>query len=552
MKKRLLIVGGVAGGASCAARARRLSEETEITLFDRGPHVSFANCGLPYLVGDIIKDEKALLVATPELFKDRFNIRVRTQTDVLRIDRDARQIEVKDLRTGRVTLEPYDALVLSPGAAPIRPPLPGIDLPGIFALRTIPDSRRIREWIAQKRVREAVIIGGGFIGLEMAENLVRAGIHTSVLEMQDQVLPPFDAEMVHGLEDHLRVRGVALYLGDALTGFETDSGGRLIVHAKSGLRLPADLVILSIGVRPETALAKQCGLAVGERGGIRVDDRMQTSDSAIWAVGDAVEKHDFLTGEWTTVPLAGPANRQGRVAADNIFGRASFFRGVQGTAVCKAFDRVAALSGLGEKTLRRLGKPYEKIYLHPGHHAGYYPDAKPIHLKLLFAPDDGRVLGAQAVGEEGVEKRIDVIAMAIQMGATVRDLEQAELCYAPQFGAAKDPVNIAGMIAGNAMNGDAPVVHWDKIVPAQDFLLDVRGAEEFAAERVDGAMNVPLNELRARMTELPRGRPIFVYCGVGQRGYYAVRALRSNGFDARNVSGGIQSFLGKKQIAAGV
>jgi NADPH-dependent 2,4-dienoyl-CoA reductase/sulfur reductase-like enzyme/rhodanese-related sulfurtransferase len=539
---KVLIVGGVAGGASCAARARRLDESAEIVLFDRGPHVSFANCGLPYFVGDVIKDEAALLVATPELFKDRFNIQVRTESDVLSIDRSAREIEVKDLKSGRVYRERYDALVLSPGAAPIRPPLPGIDLPGIFALRTIPDSRRIRKWIVDKKAKSAVIVGGGFIGLEMAENLIGSGIRTSILEMQDQVLPPFDPEMVRSLELHLTARGVALYLGDALTGFEPSPDGRLTVNAKSGLRLETDLVILSIGVRPETALAKACGLEIGERGGIRVDDSMRTSDPRVWAVGDAVEKKDFMTGEWTTVPLAGPANRQGRIAADSIFGRASRFRGVQGTAVCKAFDQVAALTGLSEKTLRRIGKPYEKVYLHPGHHAGYYPNAKPIHLKVLYEPDSGRVLGAQAVGEEGVEKRVDVIAMAVQMGADVHDLEQAELCYAPQFGAAKDPVNVAGMIAGNARNGDAPIAHWERMTSGTEFVLDVRNPEEYDTGHVPGAVNIPLNSLRARMGELPKDRPLYTYCGVGQRAYYAARALRCNGFDAKNVSGGIQMY----------
>lgn len=537
---KLIIVGGVAGGASCAARARRLDESAEIVLLDRGLYVSFANCGLPYLVGDVIKDEKSLLVATPQLFRDRFNIDVRTQSDALQIDREGRSVEIKDLKTGRVYRESYDALVLSPGAAPIRPPLPGIDLPGIFALRTIPDSRHILKWIAQKNVRDAVIVGGGFIGLEMAENLTGAGIRTAILEMQEQILPPFDGDMVRSLEEHLKSRGVTLHLGDALTGFESAADGRLIVNAKSGLKLSADLVILSIGVKPETALAQGCGLEIGARGGIRVDDGMRTSDPRIWAVGDAVEKKNFMTGEWTAVPLAGPANRQGRVAADNIFGRKSVFRGVQGTAVCKAFDQVAALTGLSEKALIRAGRAYEKIYLHPGHHAGYFPNAKPIHLKVIYAPDDGRILGAQAVGEEGVDKRIDVIAMAIQMGATVHDLEEAELCYAPQFGAAKDPVNIAGMIAGNARNGDAPITHWNQLAGGSDLLLDVRDLEEYDSGHVPGAVNMPLNQVRARMGELPKHRPIRVYCAAGQRGYYAVRALKQHGYDASNISGGIQ------------
>ncbi len=542
---KLLIVGGIAGGASCAARARRLSEQAEIILFDRGPFVSFANCGLPYYVGNVIKEEKNLLVATPELFKERFNIQVRTESDVLSIDRANKKIQVKDLKSGSIYWESYDALVLSPGAAPIRPPLPGIDLPGIFALRTIPDSRRILQWISEKKAKDAVIIGGGFIGLEMAENLVRCCIHTSVLEMQPQVLPPFDREMVFGLHEHLKSRGVTLYLGDALTGFEADADGKITVLSKSGLKLRTDIVILSIGVKPEITLAKNCGLETGERGGIRVNDQMRASDPKIWAVGDAVEKRDFLTSEWTTIPLAGPANRQGRVAADSIFGRDSKFRGVQGTAVCKVFDQVAAMTGASEKALRRLGKTYEKVYLHPGHHAGYYPDAKPIHLKLLFSPQDGRVLGAQAIGEEGVEKRIDVIAMAIQMKATVYDLEEAELCYAPQFGAAKDPVNIAGMIAANALRGDAPLAQWDGIDLKKDFFLDVRNKEEYKKSHVGGALNIPLNHLRSEMNRLPRDRAIYVYCGVGQRAYYATRVLLENGFDARNISGGIQTFDGQ-------
>ena len=545
--KRLLIVGGVAGGASCAARARRLSEEAEIILFDRGPFVSFANCGLPYYVGNVIKDEKNLLVATSELFRDRFNIQVRTESDVLAIDRANQKIQVKDLRSGNTSWESYDSLVLSPGAAPIRPPLPGIDLPGIFALRTIPDSRHIRQWISEKKAKDAVIVGGGFIGLEMAENLSNCcDIHISILEMQPQVLPPFDAEMVSWLHDYLRSKNVSLYLGDALTGFEAARDGKISVLSKSGLKLKTDLVILSIGVKPETHLAKDCGLEIGERGGIRVDEHMRTSDLKIWAVGDVVEKKDFLTGEWTTVPLAGPANRQGRIAADNIFGRDSKFRGVQGTAVCKVFDQVAALTGVSEKTLRRIGKPYEKVYLHPGHHAGYYPNAKPIHLKLLFSPENGKVLGAQAVGEEGIEKRIDVIAMAIQMHATVFDLEEAELSYAPQFGAAKDPVNIAGMIAANSIRGDAPLAQWDQVDSKQNFLLDVRNPEEYKKDGIPGVLNIPLNQLRSEIKRLPKDRVIYIYCGVGQRAYYATRMLRSNGFDARNISGGIQTYNSRR------
>lgn len=547
-KMRILIVGGVAGGASAAARARRLSEKAEIVLFDRGEHVSFANCGLPYYVGDVIKDEGALLVATPQLFRERFNIEVRLRSEVLSVDRARRVIRVKDLIAGGEYEEAYDALVLSPGASPIRPPLPGIDLDGIFALRTIPDSRRIREWIKTKKARSAVIVGGGFIGLEMAENLRRQDLEVSVIEMQPQVLPPFDKEMVGAVHEEMRLNGVKLHLGEAVSGFER-AGERLAALTKSGLKLEADLVILSIGVKPETRLAEAAGVAIGPRGGIRVDGSMRTSDPHIWAVGDAVEKTDVVTKESIAVPLAGPANRQGRIAADAILGRKSVFRGVQATAVCQAFESVAAITGASEKALIRAGLPYEKIYLHPGHHAGYFPNAKPIDIKLLFSPDTGKVLGAQAVGREGVEKRIDVIAMAIQMGATVYDLEEAELCYAPQFGAAKDPVNVAGMIAANHLKKDAPVAHWASIRPEEEFLIDVRSPEEYAAFHPKGAINIPLPLLRGRMGEIPKSRPVYAYCGVGQRAYYAVRAMRENGIDARNLSGGIQSYQNRLETS---
>jgi len=539
---KIIIVGGVAGGASCAARARRLSEEAEIILIDRGPYVSFANCGLPYYVGDVIHEEENLLVATPELFKNRFNIEVRLENEVANISRDKKTVEIKDLKTGRVYVEPYDALVLSPGASPIKPPLPGIESEGIFVLRTIPDSRKIKQWITEKKVKSAVIVGGGFIGLEMAENLSLFGIQLSIIEMQTQVLPPFDPEMASSLHSHLKSHGVSLCLGEAVTGFEKNQDSSITVMTKGGLKMKSDLVILSIGVRPEVKLAKECALEIGQRGGIRVNEHMQTSDAHIWAVGDAVESRDFITGEWITVPLAGPANRQGRVAADSIFGRTTHFRGIQGTAVCKVFELIAALTGANEKNLKRLNIPYQKVYLYPGHHAGYYPNAKPIDMKILFSPKDGRILGAQAVGEEGVEKRIDVIAALIQKNGTVYDLEEAELCYAPQFGAAKDPVNIAGMLAANALRNDAPLAHWDQIDFKNVFFLDVRSSEEYSAEHVENAVNIPLDKIRENISALPREKEIYVYCGVGQRGYYAVRALRCNGFNAFNLSGGMKSY----------
>ncbi len=453
-RKRILIVGGVAGGASTAARARRLDEDAEIVVFDRGAHVSFANCGLPYFVGDVIEDERDLIVATPERFRRRFDIEVRTRSEVTRANPEDKTIEVHGLDDGRRYTERYDALVLSPGAAPIRPPLPGIDLPGIFSVRTIPDTRRIKAWLAQRQARRAVVIGGGFIGLEMAENLARLGLQVAIVERADAVLPPLDPEVAVPVQWHLADKGVDLRLGDSVARFDegTDGDGQgagqgakegtgaLVVTTVSGARLPADLVILAIGVRPETALAVDAGLDLGPRGGIAVDEHMRTSVPDIWAVGDAVEVCHAITGVEVVLPLAGPANRQGRIAAADVCGRPGRFRGVQGTAVCGVFDLTVATTGANEAGLRRAGvTDVARVYLHPGHHVGYFPGARPIHIKLLFRPSDGHILGAQAVGEEGVARRIDVISMAIQMGGTVADLAEAELCYAPQFGAAKDP-----------------------------------------------------------------------------------------------------------------
>ena len=541
-RKKIVIVGGVAGGASCAARCRRMDETAEILMLDRGPYVSFANCGLPYYVGGVIKDEAKLLVANPALFRDRFNIEVRTEHEVIAIDREAREIVVKELASGRTYREAYDALVLSPGAAAVRPPLPGIDLPGIFVVRTVPDSRQIRAWIEGKPAKSAVIVGGGFIGLEMAENLVHRGLSVAVVEMLDQVMPPLDPEMAKPVQRQLEKHGVKVVLGDGVAGFESRDG-QVIVNTKSGAQHAGDIVILAIGVRPETALAKAAGLELGGRGGIRVDERMRTNDPNIWAVGDAVEARDAVTGEWTLIPLAGPANRQGRIAADVICGRDSKFRGVQGTAICGVFDLAVASTGASEKSLLRAGiTDYEKVYLHPASHVGYYPGAKPINLKLLYRKSDGRILGAQAVGEEAVDRRIDVIATAIQFGGTVFDLEEAELCYAPQFGAAKDPVNFAGMIAANSLRGDLPLADWKELLPDAALLVDVRDPDEFEEGHIAGAINLPLNELRARLGELPRDRELWLYCRVGQRGYYAARLLMQHGFKVKNLPGGYLTY----------
>ena len=543
MGKRVLIVGGVAGGASCAVRLRRLDERAEIILIDRGPHVSFANCGLPYFVGNVIEDAQKLLVATPELFEKRFDVRVWTRQEVLEIDRAKRSLVVRDLgRENAVREERYDALVLAPGAAPLRPPLPGIDLPGIFALRTIPDSVAIRRWIEERGARRALVVGAGFIGLEMAENLRQRGLAVTMLEKLPQILPPLDPEMAAPVAGRLRAQGVTLPLGDGIAGFEA-AGEALRARTESGARLEADLVILGIGVRPEAALARQAGLAIGERGGIAVDAQMRTSDPAIWAVGDAIEVRDFQTGQELLVPLAGPANRQGRVAAESICGRPRDFRGVQGTAVVGVLGLTVAVTGASEKALRRAGRSdFAVVYLHPGHHAGYYPDARPIHMKLLFSVPDGRLLGAQAVGEEGVDKRIDVIATAIQLGGSVRDLAEAELCYAPQYGAAKDPVNLAGMIATNHLDGLMPLADWGVVDGGEALLVDVREPGEFSAGHVEGARSLPLSQLRERFKELPQDRPLALYCGVGQRAYYATRFLMQQGLDAANLSGGFTTF----------
>jgi len=542
-KRRVIIVGGVAGGATCATRLRRLDENAEIVVLDRGPFVSFANCGLPYYVGNVIQEESKLLLATPKLFRERFNIEVRTRNGVIAIDRAASTLSVRDLETGREYSEPYDVLVLSPGAAPVHPSWPGIDLPGIFTLRTVPDSREIKDWIKEKKLRRAVVVGGGFIGLEMAENLVHLGIDVTIAGRPNQVMPRLDPEMAEYAKQRLESRGVTLALGDQVTEFRQNGDGSLIVHTQGGATYEADLVVLAIGVRPETELAQDASLEIGERGGIRVDPQMRTSDPRIWAVGDAVEVMNRITGQWELIPLAGPANRQGRIAADAICGRDVRFEGIQGTTVCGFFGLTVAYTGASEKALRRAGmEDYQYIYLHPDHHVGYYPGAQAIHLKLLFRKSDGLVLGAQAVGDEGVERRIDVIATAIQMKTTVFDLEDAELCYAPQYGSAKDPVNLAGMIAANVLRGDVELAPWGELNSAGAFLLDVREPNEFLAGSIPGSVNIPLGQLRARIGELPQSRKIWVNCGVGQRSYYACRILVQHGLKASNLSGGYSTY----------
>jgi NADPH-dependent 2,4-dienoyl-CoA reductase/sulfur reductase-like enzyme/rhodanese-related sulfurtransferase len=552
---KVIIVGGVAGGASCAARLRRLDEKAEILMVERGPYVSYANCGLPYHVGGIIEKESSLLVATEETFRMQFALQVRTNCEVVGISAPNKTVELKDHKTGKATTEKYDKLVLSPGAAPIRPPLPGIDLPGIFSVRTVPDARDIKAWITRDdlpgmdsytgcqtviKAKRAVVVGGGFIGLEMVENLVHLGVEVTLVEKMNQVMPPLDPEIAVLVKRRLEQNGVRVELSDGVAGFKQAANGALEVQTESGKVHPADIVILAIGVKPENALAKMAGLEIGKRGGFRVDEHMRTSNPDIFAVGDAVEVKDFVTGEWTLIPLAGPANRQGRIAADVIAGRPSRYRGTQGTSICLVFGAAVASTGASEKVLVRMGdKDYEKIYLFPNSHAGYYPGAKMLAIKVLFRKSNGLLLGAQVLGDKGVPKRIDSFAMAIQKGCTVYDLEEAELCYAPPYGSAKDPVNFAGMVAADILRGDMPICHWSTV--EGQFLLDVRNPPELAVESVPGAVNIPLPELRARLSELPKDREIHVICRSAQRAYYATRLLLQSGFKAKNISGGMLS-----------
>ena len=503
---------------------------------------------MPYYVGRVIRDRQRLLLATPERYRDWFGIEVRTRHEVRRIDRAAHTVEVMNIQTGAVFTRDYDALVLALGAAPVRPPLPGFDLPGVFSLRNLADLDAMCGWMDQHEAAHAVVIGASFLGLEMADNLVRRGLEVTLLEMSEQVMPLMDAEMVAPVSAELAKQGVAVRLGQRVAAIEPAGAHRLNVITQTKERFPADVVLLAMGVRPDVRLAQECGLEIGALGGIRVDDQMRTSDPAIFAVGDAVEVRDFVTGRTALVPLAGPANRQGRLVADVICGRDAHFRGTQGTGVVGVFDLTLATTGATEKSLNRAGVAYQRIYTHLTHHAAYYPGAELLTMKLLFSPSDGRVLGAQAVGRAGVDKRIDVVAFAIQTGATVYDLEEAELSYAPQYGSAKDPLNMAGFVAGNILRGDVDPAQWDEWKIRQEspetapLVVDVRTPTEYAAASVPGAINIPLGELRARLGELPRDREIWVHCGVGQRSYYASRILKQRGFQVRNLAGGMRSY----------
>jgi NADPH-dependent 2,4-dienoyl-CoA reductase/sulfur reductase-like enzyme/peroxiredoxin family protein/rhodanese-related sulfurtransferase/TusA-related sulfurtransferase len=544
MAKRVLIIGGVAGGMSAAARLRRLDETAEIIVLERGGHVSFANCGLPYHIGGEIADRDDLLLMTPDLLKARAALDVRVRHEAVAIDRGLHEVMVRNLATGTEYRERYDALVLAPGAAPLRPPLPGIDHPAIRTLRNIDDMDGINALLAGG-ARRALIMGGGYIGLEMAEALRRRNLDVVMVEITPQVMGPIDPEMATLLHRELRLNQVDLRLGVSVTGFHpAASGAGVTVALSTGDRVEADLVLLAAGVKPETSLAKAAGLALGERGGIRVDAQMRTSDPSIWAVGDAIEVVDTISGTQVLVPLAGPANRQGRIAADVIAGRDSRYTTTQGTGICKLFNLTVGITGLSTKTARRLGISCRTVFLHPVDHAGYYPGAARMVLKVLFDPADGRVLGAQAVGTAGIDKRLDVLALAVRHRLTVRDLEAEELAYAPPYGAARDAINYVGFIAGDLLAGDVDIADPDTVdvaAPGQG-IVDVSTPSEYRADHLEGAINLPIDDLRQRLGELDRGKTWLVHCASGQRSYLACRILAQNGLRCRNLNGGLKTW----------
>ncbi len=542
MSKRVVIVGGVAGGASAAARLRRLDEDAEIIILERDQYISYANCGLPYYIGNVIEDRSDLLVQTSEAMQRRFKVDVRVLNEATEICPEQREVIVRDLNDDNVYRQPYDVLILSPGADPVKPPIPGIDSDRVFTVRNIPDADRIDQFIDGLQPEKAVVVGGGFIGLEMAENLKHRGLEVSLVEMLDQVMPALDREMAAIVHHHLRENGIELHFGDAVTGFE-EGRQDITVELESRTRLDADFAILAIGVKPNAHLAKEAGLEIGPTGGIWVDDRLRTSDPHIYAIGDAIEVKDFVSGEPALIPLAGPANKQGRIAADNIAGRCSKYRGTQGTSILKVFDLTVAATGASSERLLSEDRTFHTSVTHSQSHAGYYPAAESLAVKLLF-DDDGQLLGAQVVGYDGVDKRIDVLAAALRHGKTVFDLQELELAYAPPFSSGKDPVNMAGYVAGNILNGDMKVITWRKMLdmdPDEAFIVDVRSPGEFESGSIEGAVNIPVDELRGRIDELPKGEMILVYCQVGIRGYYAARILMQNGYEVRNLSGGLRT-----------
>ena len=541
---KIIIIGGVAGGATTAARIRRVDETAEIILLEKGKHISYANCGLPYYIGGVIEEREKLFVQTPEAFSTRFRVDVRTENEVIFIDRKKKTVTVRQSSEDTYE-ESYDKLLISTGASPVRPPLPGIDLPGIFTLRNVTDTDRIKEYINSHSPRKAVVVGAGFIGLEMAENLHAQGAKVSIVEMGNQVMAPIDFSMASLVHQHLMDKGVNLYLEQAVASFEREGKG-LKVTFKNGQSISADIVILSIGVRPETSLARAAELTIGPAGGIAVNDYLQTSDEAIYAIGDAIEYRHPITGKPWLNYLAGPANRQGRIVADNILGAKIPYEGSIGTSIAKVFDMTVASTGLPGKRLRLEGIDYMSSTIHPASHAGYYPDAMPMSIKITFDKQTGRLYGGQIVGYDGVDKRIDGLALVIKHQGTVYDLMKVGQAYAPPFSSAKDPVAIAGYVAEDMITGKTNPVYWRELRDIEmenKFLLDVRTQDEFALGSLPGAVNIPLDELRDRMSELPKDRMIYTFCAVGLRGYLAYRILTQHGFDkVRNLSGGLKTY----------
>lgn len=544
MGKKVLIVGGVAGGATAAARLRRLDEHAQIIMFERGDYISFANCGLPYFIGDVITDEEQLTLQTPESFKNRLNVDVRVRSEVIRINRDKRTIEIRE-SNGKVYEESYDYLILSPGAEPIVPLIEGARTEAVFTLRNIPDTYRIKNYVAQNNPKSAVVVGAGYIGIEMAENLHSLGLDVSIVELSDHVIQPLDFDMAAEVHKHIQSKGVALYLTRGVTGLGYNNGS-YEVKLSEGPSIYADMIILAVGVRPESNLAKDAGLELGIRDCIVTDNHMRTSDPFIYAVGDAVEVVDVITGKKVFVPLASPANRQGRIVADNIAGKNSTYTGTLGTAILKAFDMTVATTGSNEKTLKAAGIDYEKSFTFSASNASYYPGATFMTIKLLFEKTSGKILGAQITGYKGVDKRIDVLATAIKAGMNVLDITNIELSYAPPFGSAKDPVNMAGYVASNIINGDMKIFHWHdmkSLNPDKVTILDVRTEMEFSKGSIAGSVNIPVDNLRERISELDSKRPVYVFCQVGLRGYIASRILIQNGFEnVYNLSGGYRLY----------
>lgn len=542
MGNKIVIVGGVAGGASAAARLRRLDENAEIIMFERGEYISFTNCGLPYYIGGEIKDKSALTLQTPQSFKSRFNVDVRINSEVTSIDRNAKTVTVKTQDT--TYTESYDKLILSTGAEPIKPPISGVNSEKVFTLRNIPNTYKIKDFLINNNSKSVVVAGGGYIGIEMAENLKNAGLDVTVVEMGNHVIAPLDYDMACEVHKHIENRGVKLLLNSAVSAITEENDGLRITLSDGEIH--ADFLIMSIGVRPESSIAKVVDIATNERGGILVNENMLTNDENIYAVGDAVEIVDFVSGQKAMLPLAGPANKQGRIAADNICGIRSTYGGTQGSAILKIFDLTIAATGMNEKTAKRLGLNYDKSFTFSSSHASYYPGAEGMSIKTVFDKDTSRILGAQIVGREGVDKRCDVIAAAIRFGATAQDLTKLELCYAPPYSSAKDPVNMAGYVIENILTGKVKTFHWHDVANLQSesdiTLLDVRTRAEFEHGMIDGFINIPLDELRQKLDELDKGKKIYVTCQVGLRGYIACRILSQNGFDCYNLSGGYRLY----------